>query len=117
MRMDETLSIIRGDDESIAITIKDTNGSSLLKAGDTLFLTVKKTISDTDEDAIYSDDVTLGSDTDEYSYDLSNTETELPIGKYIADVQWKNGSGKIKTIYRGNFEVGFDVTRRKVPKT
>lgn len=113
--MDETLSIIRGDDESIAITIKDENGASLLKAGNVLFLTIKKSISDSDENATFTDDVTLGSNTDEYVYDLSNTETELPIGKYIADVQWKDNNGKIKTIYRGNFEVEFDVTRRKVP--
>lgn len=106
------IEIIRGDDEAIAITVKDDNDVSLIKNGAEFFLTVKKNVEDTDDEAVYKNNYPVSADADSFTIDLSNTETELELGSYLADIQWKDENGKIKTIYRGNLSVLYDITRR-----
>lgn len=110
---DEILEIIRGDDEAILVTIKDVNNVSQLVAGDVISFTVKRKMNDPDSKAIFQEDYELTDDVEEYTIDLSNTETELPLGIYYCDLQWVNNT-KVKTIYRGPFEVSYDITRRVV---
>lgn len=115
--IDDTIQIIRGDDEAIEITVRDEAGDTVLVVGDVFFLTAKMRVDDdvTDAAAIFKDDYTIGvgDDLDPFVIDLSNTETELPLGSYFADIQWKDTAGKIKTIWRGQLNVTYDVTRRK----
>lgn len=112
----DILEIIRGDDESIEVIIVDEAEVSQLKSGDIIFFTVKRRIGDSDENALFKKDATLNSDTDKYTMDLSNTETELPIGSYYCDVKWKSiTNDDFKTVYRGTFNVEYHITDRKVP--
>ncbi len=111
----DTIEIIRGDDEAIEITVKDLAGVDQLEAGDVFFLTAKKKIDNdvTDALATFKEEYVVSGDTDPFVIDLSNTETELPLGAYHADIQWKDTANKIKTIFRGTLNVTYDVTRRK----
>jgi hypothetical protein len=106
------IEIIRGDDESITITVQDEDENSLLKSGAVLYLTIKEDFESDDDDAIFTKEYAISSDVASYTIDLSNTETILPVGNYYADIQWKSELGKIKTIYRGFINVAYDVTRR-----
>jgi hypothetical protein len=109
---DDTLTIVRNDDESIKITIKDENGDSLIKDGGKFFFTAKNDFKDNDAKAIFTKDVDVEADAEEFFIDLENTETDLPVGTYGCDVQYKNPTGKVKTIFIGKLKVVPDYTIR-----
>ena len=110
--MAQALEIIRGDDEAIIVTVKTAAGASLIKSGARFFLTVKRAIHDSDTNAIFKKDYPVTADADSFTMDLSNTETKLKTGGYYADIQFKDDAGKLKTIYRGEFLVKYDITIR-----
>ena len=108
------LEIIRGDDEAIEISIME-NGVSLIKNNAKFILTVKKNLSDADDDAVFKDIYPVTADTNLFVIDLSNTETELPLDVYeYCDITWVDENGKVKTIYRDSFSVLWDSTRSNI---
>lgn len=114
-----TITIIRGDDQSFDVSIKNADATPVDLTGATVFFTVKKRTSDTDDEALISKDIT--SHTTPASgltnINLDNEDTEIdpsPIGKpYKWDLQVKGADGSIYSTEAGDFVVLADVTSRK----
>lgn len=108
------MEIIRGDDSDFELTFTDVDGNPIDLTGGTVFLTVKRSLSDPDEDALLQkefidfDDPTGGITV----IHLENSETDLPRGDYYFDIQLKDASSKIESTYVGKFIVKRDVTLR-----
>ena len=107
------LKFFRGDDNSITLNFKQA-GVAVNITGWTIFFTVKTKIEDTDDNAVLKKDVTSHTDavngittvtwTDEDCDDLA--------GVYHYDIQYKDGSGLVKTVMKGRITFEEDVTRR-----
>ena len=112
----EELIIIRGDDVSINFTYKDSSGAAIDITGYTLFFTAKPDIDDdaTDAEAVITKDVTShSSPTDgESIITLTNSDTDIDIGQYLADIQVKDDSGNITSSGQFYLIVNGDITRR-----
>lgn len=108
------LSVFRGDDKSFKVTIKD-GGSVKDITGWTVFFTVKKSLSDTDAEAVISKDITSHTDAANgiTHIALSNTDTDIGIGLYKADIQVLDDQSKIQTYKILTFTVKQDVTLRE----
>lgn len=92
-----SISMIRGDSESITISLKDNNGDSLyFEDGDTLFLTVK--------DSINTDIITLQKIVNTFQDNQAIIEIKpedtknLKFKDYVYDIQLNKISGYVKTI-------------------
>jgi hypothetical protein len=106
------IDLYRGDDYSwefrftSAGTVQDITGW-------TIYFTVKRYITDADEDAIIQKIITTHTDpTNGISQvSLSHSETILfPVGSWLYDVQIKTVAGEIYTLFKGSFKVIQDVT-------
>jgi hypothetical protein len=108
------IEVIRGDDVSLKLTFTDINGNAIDLTDTTVFFTVKKKLSDTDDEALISktidtfDDPTTGIMT----ILISDTETDLKSGSYYYDVQLKDENGYISSISKQRFSVEQDITLR-----
>ena len=106
------LSIYRGDDATITLTVKDSSGSVVDITGFTFWITVKVNASDSDENASIQKTVTNHTDptNGETQIILDNNDTAINIGSYIYDIQMKDGNEKITTLTKGAFRILRDVT-------
>ena len=108
------LSIIRGDDVTIPVTFKDSDGDPINLTGSTVFFTVKNEKSDADDDAVISKSIT--SHTTPASgitqVVLTNEDTDVDPGSYFWDLQIKDSAGKIQSTQAAQFEVIQDITTR-----
>lgn len=111
-----TLKLIRGDDATFAITFKDQDGEVINLTGYKVFFTVKK-----------ASDLALGDDTKalisksltnipsptlgKVAIVLTHSETSLPIGTYVWDLQLKSASNIITSTQKGELEVVQDVSK------
>lgn len=105
----------RGDDLKLVVSFAQEDGTVYDLTGATLFLTIKKSISDTDAEAIYRDTITSFDDPTSGSQDIviPNTTTDnFVITSYVYDIQLKESDGSIKTVIKGKILVDLDVTRR-----
>jgi hypothetical protein len=115
------IEMYRGDDKAITLTFKDSAGSAVNITGYSIFFTVKNKLSYNDDpddsDAIISSIVTshtyATSGTSVLTISNSQTSSVTP-GKYIYDIQLKDGGGNILTVVAGAFILDADVTRRTV---
>lgn len=106
------LSIYRGDDTTITLKIKDSDGSVVDITGFTFWLTAKVNASDKDEDASIQKEVTSHSDPSngETKIILTNSDTDIEIGSYIYDIQMRDDNDKISTLTKGSLRIKRDVT-------
>lgn len=109
------LTYIRGDDKEIPIAITDGDGEPVDITGWTVFLTVKKTLADADEDALIAKTVTDHTDPTAgltaIAIDEEDTE-DADAGRYYYDIQLKDSDGKIHSAPRADFVLNADVTLR-----
>jgi len=111
------LSVIRGDDETIDLTITDDEGDPVDLTGVSLWMTVKSNPADADALAIFQktigDGITVTSTSDgTATINIEDDDTSplpAPWSGYY-DVQL-GSSGVIKTIASGAFAVTADITR------
>lgn len=112
------IKIIRGDDETIQATFKNSAGVAIDISGYTIFFTVKKEceidISDSiDATAIIKKKITSHSDPTHgiTQIVLTSTDTNQNQGIYYWDLQLvKNGI--VSSTQRGELEITTDITRR-----
>lgn len=112
--MDNTITIIRGDDQSLDLTIKNADGSAFNLTDCTVYFTVKKRFHDSDTDAIIKKDVTVHTNAAGglTTVELTKTDTTIDARKYLWDIQVKDSSDKIFSVVYGDFIVKHDVTNR-----
>lgn len=104
---DGTIRLTRGDTARLTVSIANdlTNSDYSLNEGDTLTLTVKRTVKDSE---ICFQKVLTGSNM--FTIEPDDTK-ELPYGKYKYDVQLTTASGDVFTIIEpATFEVLSEVT-------
>lgn len=113
------LTIIRGDDLELAITFKDDAGLPVDLTDSTVFFTIKRRFSDTDDEALLAVEITTHTDPDNgvTTLSISHTDTEdLDITSedypYKWDLQLKDSSGRITSTKAGDCYVLPDVTNR-----
>lgn len=105
------ITIIQGDDGGVNLTIKDDAGNSLIKAGNEFWLTVKKDVTDADADAILQISYIIETDSDSITLAITHDQSNVPIGSYNYDIQWKDNNGIITTVIKANFMVDFQITQ------
>lgn len=109
-----SFSAFRGDTFSKTLTFKDSDGVAIDITGWTLWVTLKKSEDDKDEDAVVQEEVTVHSDPTHgiTSFTISATETAGLLGMYYFDVQVKRSDDTILTLLKGkiNFEKDITVT-------
>ncbi|MCF1457301.1 MAG: hypothetical protein LPH21_06980 [Shewanella sp.] len=109
-------TLTRGDDEDLAITVKDENRNAVPIGGATVFVTLKVGIEDPDDMAALTHDeviiVDANSNEGKAVVTLPSAKTAMldPI-EYHMDVQLLL-DGKVKTIFNDAVEVIPDVTQR-----
>lgn len=102
---DKSISIIRGD--TVALSFKTTNYD--LEQGDTVTFTVARNYDD--EEPIISKIVSEINEKHEALISLSPTETEIPVGIYVYDIQVDLSDGRRETVISSRLIVKGEVTR------
>jgi hypothetical protein len=118
---DTKLEMIRGDDNTYRITVKDEDEEKVDLTGSKIWFTVKKKYTDDDDDAEIS--LTTDVATELLILDqvankgqvmvyVKNVHTQdLSKGYHVYDMQVKTSGAAIKTVLKGPLEVKRDVTR------
>ena len=112
--MSNRMDIIKRDDESFELTFVDIEGNPINLLDCTVFFTVKKRVTDTDEHAIIAKEITyFAAPTSGVAIlDLTHEETDLHPGSYFFDVQVKDTRGDISSSEVGRLLVKQDITIR-----
>jgi hypothetical protein len=110
------LCFVRGDTGRIDVALRDRTDTPVSLDGSTLFLTVKKSLSDDDSAAVIRKEIT---DHDDAEGGESHFEIEpgdnVTAGNFFYDIQLKTAAGSIGTISGGLWKVLADVTLRTEP--
>jgi hypothetical protein len=108
------INVYRGNDINLNITVTDSNGSPVDITGYTLWFTVKSDENDSDDEATIQKTVTSHTDPTNglTTFELTNTDTDIPHGTYLYDMQMKDTSNKITTLTKGYFNVTQDITQK-----
>ena len=107
--------IVRGDNEPFTLEFTR-NGEPEPITGWKIYFTMKKHLTQSDDEADLKCDVTEHDDPEngKTSIHLTNGQTDnLEPGMYFFDIQVKKSDGVIKTILNGQVNVVADVTRRE----
>ena len=110
------MEFYRGDNKSYTLAFTDKNNEPINITGWTIFFTIKRYLSQSDDEANLKEDVTNHDDPTNglSSIHLSNGQTDsLEPGDYFCDIQIKKVDGTILTIMAGKLKVLADVTRRE----
>ena len=110
------LTWTRGDSGRLDVVVKQADGTAYNLTGATLFLTVKTALSVADASATISKTVTTHDDAaaGESHFDITGgaTPDNLTAGTYYYDVQLKDSTAKVYTLFGGQWRVLGDVTLR-----
>jgi hypothetical protein len=103
----------RGDSGRLDVSVKDADGAAYNLTGSTLFLTVKNELTDADSAAVIRKEVTSHSNAAGgiSHFDLLTTDNATAGTRYY-DVQVKDSTNKIYTLFGGLWKVLSDVTTR-----
>lgn len=106
--------IYRGDDKVYTVTVKDENQDPIDITGWTIYFTLKKSLTDSDDDALIKKDVTSHIDAVNGLSEiiLLNTDTDITPGKYYYDIQIKDTLNHITTLIRQTLVIRSEATRR-----
>ena len=110
------LSLIKRDDVDLDITFTDKNGDPIDLNGCTVFFTMKRKLTDVDEDAVIEKEITSHVDptNGETRVSLTNEETNIKPGYYFYDVQVEDEEAKIISSAVGQIRILQDVTIRTI---
>jgi hypothetical protein len=106
----------RGDSGRLDVTVTQADGTAYNLTGSTLFLTVKTALTDADSAAVIRKEVTVhdnGAAGESHFEILTNDNATAGVRFY--DVQLKDGTDKIFTLFGGVWRVVADVTSRTAP--
>jgi len=108
------LRITKKDTKSYALTFEDVEGVAIDITGWTLYFTVKANLSDSDEDAIISKDVTLHTDptNGKTKVTVTSDDTDHEPGNYYYDFQFKKLDNSVTTFLKGHYIIKHEVTLR-----
>ena len=111
------ITIIRGDDYTMPITIKKADGSAYDLKGCTIFFTVKeKTKIGIEDDKTYIVSKDITEHVDEWlgqsALILESKDTSVVAGIYVYDMKVKTLGWELHSTQRGDFEVKENVTKR-----
>lgn len=108
------MNIIKGDDCDFELTFKDVDGNVIDITDATVFFTVKKKLTDSDDDAVIKKEITDFADPTSgiAILTLTDTDTEISARSYYFDIQLKDNLGKITSTQAGKLIVSQDVTER-----
>ena len=106
------LTARRGDTLTIKLTFTE-NGVKVPIAGWIVWFTIKKNEDDSDANAKVQKKVTVHTDPDNGKTTILVTaaETDVLLGKYFCDIQYKDSGGVIKTPTTGTINFVRDITR------
>jgi len=106
----------RGDSGRLDVTVTQSNGTAYDLTGCTLFLTVKNSLTDADSAAVIRKEVTVHDAplAGESHFDILTTDNATA-GVRFYDVQLKDSTNKIFTLFGGVWRVVADVTVRTAP--
>jgi len=106
----------RGDSGRLDVTVTQSDGTAYDLTGATLFLTVKNSLTDADSAAVIRKEVTThdAPEAGESHFDLATTDNATA-GVRFYDVQLKDSTNKIFTLFGGVWRVVADVTVRTAP--
>jgi hypothetical protein len=106
-------SLIRGDDRTFALEFKK-DGVPQDITGWTIFFTLKRSLYDSDNDALIKKTVTVHTDptNGKTEFSITSAETDSLSGTYYYDIQYKDTGNKINTVMIGTMNFQEDVTRR-----
>ena len=102
------LSIYEGNDKTWTVTVTDSDSVAIDITGYTFLFTVKKKISDSDDNAIISKNITTHSDpTGGITAIIINREDTVDISpkQYPCDFQMIDDDDKRITIFKGTFTI------------
>lgn len=105
--------VFRGDDFNKIIAFED-NGNPKDITGCIVFFTLKKSKSDSDEDAVIRHNKTVHEDPTNglTTFGFTAVECNALVGAYFYDIQYLDKSGQVKTCFDGIFTFCVDETRR-----
>lgn len=108
------MKVIRRDDVDFELTFTDVDGDVVNLTGATVFFTVKKRITDIDDDAVIAKEITVFDFplTGVAILTLDETDTDISPGQYYYDIQLKTSNAKITSSNYGKFYVAQDITIR-----
>ena len=114
--MSADLTWTRGDSGRLDVTVTQSDGTAYNLTGATLFLTVKNALTDADSAAVIRKEVTAhdAATSGESHFDLLTTDNATN-GRRFYDVQLKDSTAKIFTLFGGLWTVTQDVTTRTAP--
>jgi len=106
--------INKRDNSNFEITIVDEDGNAINLTDGTVFFTVKKKPTDTDEEAIIKKDITAFDDPTSgvCLLNLTPEDTNISPGVYWFDIQFKDATDGITSSSAGKFLVRQDITIR-----
>jgi hypothetical protein len=106
----------RGDSGRLDVTVTQSDGTAYDLTGATLFLTVKNSLADADSVAVIRKEVTTHDAplAGESHFEILTTDNATA-GTRFYDVQLKDSTNKIFTLFGGVWRVVADVTVRTAP--
>lgn len=104
----------QGDDQTINLEFTKDDGTAHDITNWTVFVTVKENIDDSDEQAVYSTDITShdAPQDGQTSFILDSSSTSSFEGGYQYDIQVKRDDDSITTVMQGTMQFTQDVTNR-----
>lgn len=107
------LTWTRGDSGRIDVVVKQANGQPFNLSGSMLFLTVKGSLTDSDSSAVIRKEVVVHDNATggESHFDLLPGDNATS-GRRVYDVQLKDSTAKVYTLFGGQWKVLGDVTTR-----
>lgn len=108
------LSMYRGDDKSIVVTIVDNSGTAVNLTNGSVFFTINGSRPITDAGSVYQKIVVSHTNPSAGITTISipsSSSTNFTPGAYWYDVQLKQSTGSISTVVLGRFTIDADVTR------
>lgn len=110
------LTWTRGDSGRLDVVVKQADGEPYDLTGATLFLTVKNALTDADSAAAIRKEVTSHDDAEEGTSHFSiATADNATSGTRYYDVQLKDSTNAVYTLFGGLWKVLADVTTRTSP--
>lgn len=110
------LTWTRGDSGRLDVVVKQADGTAYNLTGATLFLTVKNALTDADSAAVIRKEVTAHDNAaGGLSHFAITTSDNATAATRFYDVQLKDSTGSVYTLFGGLWKVLADVTTRTAP--
>ena len=114
--MTADLCWVRGDSGRLDVVVKQADGTAYNLTGATLFLTVKTALTDADSAAVIRKEVTAHDNAaGGLSHFAITTSDNATAAMRFYDVQLKDSSAAVYTLFGGLWKVLADVTTRTAP--